>query len=87
MWGPSEFNATGNLKNYDRIDELSRIQVPTLFLTGEYDEARPVTVRYFSTLTPGAEFAEIPNAGHASMHDNREANVAIIREFLQSLEN
>jgi len=49
MWGPSEFTATGTLKNYDRIDRLDEIGIPTLFVTGEYDEARPVSVKYFST--------------------------------------
>ena len=45
MWGPSEFTATGTLQDYDRSDRLGEITIPTLFTTGRYDEARPVTVR------------------------------------------
>ena len=47
MWGPSEFVATGKLREYDRIGQLSRLKIPTLFLAGEYDEARPATMREF----------------------------------------
>jgi len=82
MWGPSEFTATGNLLNYDRIKDLEKIYVPTLLLTGEYDEARPVTVRYFQSLIPGSEFKEIKNAGHVTMHDNPQETIARINEFL-----
>jgi len=86
MWGPSEFTATGTLKNYDRIDRLDEIKIPTLFVTGEYDEARPATVKYYSTLTPHSEFEIIEDAGHGTMHDNQEQNVRVIADFFLSIE-
>lgn len=87
MWGPSEFTATGTLKGYDRTDRLDEIRIPVLFITGEYDEARPTTVKYFSTLAPHGKFAMIENAAHGTMHDNQEQNVALINEFLDSIEH
>jgi len=83
MWGPSEFNATGTLKNYDRLDRLSDIKIPSLWLAGEFDEARPSTVRYYHLHTPNSHFKIIPGAGHGTMHDNQEDNVRFIREFLE----
>lgn len=82
MWGPSEFTATGNLLNYDRVDRLKEVAVPTLLLTGEYDEARPGTVRYFQSLIPGSEFTVINNSGHVTMHDNLPETIAAIDQFL-----
>jgi len=82
MWGPSEFTATGNLLNYDRVKDIENIYVPTLLLAGEFDEARPVTVRYFQSLIPGSEFKEIKNAGHVTMHDNLPETITAINEFL-----
>lgn len=82
MWGPSEFTATGTLRDYDRLDRLDEIEVPVLWITGEYDEARPSTVEYYHTLTPGSEFEVIEGAAHATMHDQRDENVRMIREFL-----
>jgi proline iminopeptidase len=82
MWGPSEFTATGTLLHYDRINRLNELAVPTLLLTGEYDEARPGTVRYFQSLISGAEFTVIKNSGHATIHDNPEQTLARLSEFL-----
>lgn len=86
MWGPSEFTATGTLRDYDRLDRLEEIEVPTLWVTGEYDEARPSTVRYYHSLTPGSRFEVIDDAAHGTMFDNQEENVEVIREFLLEVE-
>lgn len=86
MWGPSEFTATGTLRDFDVTDSLSLIEVPTLFLTGEHDEARPATVRYSASLVPGANFGVIPDAAHLTMQDNPEETVRVIREFLRRVD-
>jgi L-proline amide hydrolase len=41
MNGPSEFHVTGVIKDWDRTDRLGDIQVPTLILSGKYDESTP----------------------------------------------
>lgn len=86
MWGPTEFTATGTLKTYNNIESLKRVTVPTLFITGEFDEARPQTVRYFQTLVGGSQMKVIDGAGHGTMHDNRVQNIEAIQSFLASLE-
>lgn len=86
MWGPSEFTATGTLLNYDRIDKLPEIKVPVLFLTGEYDEARPSTVKYYQSLVPNARYKEISNSGHATLNDNPEEALKALEEFLDQTE-
>ncbi|HET8861226.1 proline iminopeptidase-family hydrolase [Marivirga sp.] len=85
MWGPSEFRCTGTLKDFDRTESLSKISVPTLFLTGEYDEARPQTVKYFSKLTPNATFEMVEGAGHSTLHDNQEGYNRILSRFLDQI--
>jgi len=86
MDGPSEFTLSGNLKDYDATGKLVSIKVRTLFIGGEYDEARPESVRYFASLVPGAQVAILPDAGHLSMQDNPEANNKAVRDFLHSIE-
>lgn len=86
MWGPTEFTATGSLLNYDRIESLRTIKVPVLFITGEFDEARPQTVQRFQQMVPGAKLAVIPNAGHSTMHDNKEENIKVLKAFLAEVE-
>jgi proline iminopeptidase len=87
MWGPSEFTATGNLLEYDRLAFLSTIKVPTLLVAGEFDEARPSTIQHFQTMIPGAEFKMIKNAGHATMQDNKEEYLATLKAFLDKIDN
>lgn len=85
MDGPSEFTLTGNLKDYDATEKLGKISVPTLFIGGEYDEARPSTVKYYASLIPNSKVIIIPNAGHLSMQDNPDYNNKVISEFLKSI--
>jgi proline iminopeptidase len=86
MWGPSEFTATGNLLNYNRLKDLPKITVPTLLTAGEYDEARPSSVRYYTSLIPGAQFKEIPQAAHSTMMDNPKEYIGVLREFLKKMD-
>lgn len=85
MWGPTEFTATGTLKNYDIIDKLKNVTVPTLFITGEFDEARPSTVRSFEKMVAGSKTVVVKNAGHSTMSDNLRQNRKAIRQFLKGL--
>ena len=86
MWGPSEFTATGTLKDYERGDKLSEIKVPTLFVCGEYDEARPETVQYYQSLVPNSRFTMIEDAAHITTHDNPDQNNQAIDNFLREIE-
>jgi proline iminopeptidase len=86
MNGPSEFTITGTLKEYDATPRLGELALPTLFTTGEFDEATPATVRYYHSLVPGSQLAIIEDSGHLTMHDAPERNVAVVRDFLRQVE-
>ncbi|RJP65103.1 MAG: alpha/beta fold hydrolase [Ignavibacteriales bacterium] len=86
MWGPSEFNVTGVLKDFDRTNRLSEIKIPTLLMCGEFDEATPETVKYYHSLIPNSKFVVIKNSAHETMIDNPEENNKAISDFLNELE-
>ncbi len=86
MWGPSEFTATGTLKDYDRTDRLPELGLPVLFTAGRYDEATPSTVAFFQSQVPGAELAILEASAHLTMQDEPEEYVRIIRDFLRRVE-
>jgi proline iminopeptidase len=86
MWGPSEFAATGTLKDYDRTDRLRELGLPVLFTAGRYDEATPSTVAFFQSQVPGAELAILEASAHLTMQDEPEEYVRIIRDFLRRVE-
>lgn len=87
MWGENDYNCKGILKDYDRIGALSSIEVPTLYMAGEYDIARPSTINYYQNLTPNSKTAVIKDAGHVTMNDNPTEDLKIISEFLRDLDN
>lgn len=83
MWGRSEFVATGTLADYDGEPLLDRLDGPnTLFLVGQYDEARPVTTAGFAARVPGAGFGVVPGAAHGIFSDRPAETLGILRPWL-----
>lgn len=86
MWGPAEFVSTGTLRNYDRVDRLRDLKVPTLFLVGEYDTARPETMLKLQTLVRGSVVKVIPGAAHDVHIDQTRVFNEVLADFLASAE-
>lgn len=86
MWGPSEFQPTGTLKNYDRVNQLSKVKVPTLFLVGEHDEARPETVQRYAGKIKGAVAQIIPDASHSLLIETPKQVLPAVAAFLRAVE-
>jgi len=83
MWGRSEFVSTGTLKDYNGEPLLAKLDgTKTLFIDGQYDEARPATLGMFAARVRGAEFATIPGAGHGFFSDRPAEALGIIRPWL-----
>lgn len=86
MWGPSEFFATGILKNFDRSSRLKEIKAPTLFTCGRYDEATPETTAWYQSLLPGSKLVVFENSSHLTMIEEPDHYVQVIRDFLKEVE-
>jgi len=82
MWGPNEFTATGTDKDYDLTDHLARLAVPTLFLCGRYDLARPADIAYFRDLVRGADLAVFENSSHMPHLEEPALYLEVVRAFL-----
>lgn len=87
MWGPTEFTATGTLIDFDRTSDLDKIEEPILFVTGEYDEARPETIYKYQEMSKNASVEIIGNAAHMTMIDQPEKMAEAIGNFLKSVDN
>jgi L-proline amide hydrolase len=83
MWGKTEFVSTGTLKDYDGEPLLARLDGPrTLFVCGEYDEARPGTVAGFARRVGGATFREVKGSAHVITIDQPDAYLALLRDWM-----
>lgn len=87
MWGPSEFTATGTLKEHEVIGKLEEIRTPVLFTCGEFDEARPETAEYYASLVPDAELVVIEDASHCHNLEQPEVFNSAIETFMEKHED
>ena len=61
MQGQSEFEVTGNLKDWERWDRLHEIKVKALTIGSQHDEMDPADMRKMATLMQNATSAICPN--------------------------
>jgi proline iminopeptidase len=86
MWGPSEFAATGTLRDYNREPDLPKLDLPVLFTVGRHDEATPETVKHYQSLVPGSEMQIFEESAHLTMLDEPDTYAEAIRSFLNQVE-
>ena len=82
MWGPTEFNATGRLLDFDVTSGLGRLAMPVLLIAGRYDEARPETVAKFQAMIPGSRMAILEHSGHMAPLEEYRQFAQILAGFL-----
>jgi proline-specific peptidase len=82
MNGPSEFTVTGTLKTWDVMDRLGEIAVPTLIVSGRYDECTPGHVEEMHRRIPGSQLEIIEDASHLCFAEQPATFNEIINSFL-----
>ena len=86
MWGPNEFTCTGTLLEWDRIDRLGEIDVPTLITVGEFDEVHPSCAETMHRGIPGSRMQLFEGASHSTHLEVPEEYWAVVRSFLLEAE-
>lgn len=64
MNGPSEFHVIGSLKSWDIHPDLHKISVPTLLVSGAYDEATPTMQMEIQSRIPDVVWELFPESSH-----------------------
>ena len=82
MNGPNEFFVIGTLKTWSIIDQLPKIEVPTLILSGRYDEATPATVQPYKDGIKGSDWVIFEHSSHMPHVEEQEACMATVGAFL-----
>lgn len=85
MWGKTEFYMTGNLKNFDRTNDLSKITCPTLITCGKYDEATPETMRYCLSKLQNGSLEIFQKSSHTAMWEEEEKYRDVIQKFIDEV--
>jgi L-proline amide hydrolase len=87
MAGSSEFNPTGTLRDWDITDRLDEIDVPTLVISGRYDEATPTVVEPIVRGIPGAEWVLFESSSHMPHVEEHDRYISVVGAFLGSVES
>ncbi len=82
MQGPNEFLYIGNLKDWNRIPDLSRVTTPVLITTGEHDELTPACALRMKLALPNAELKVFANASHMPFYENPHDYYPALIDFL-----
>jgi len=83
MNGPSEFHVVGSMKDWTVVDRLPQIDVPTLVISGAYDEAQPVCVTPYADLIPGARWEVFAESSHLPNVEEPDRYQAVVESFLR----
>jgi L-proline amide hydrolase len=87
MWGPNEFNVTGSLKDWSVVDRLNGIDVPTLILSGRYDESTPLINKTLNDGINDSEWMVFEKSSHMPHLEESEAYLTVLGNFLNKIES
>jgi proline-specific peptidase len=86
MWGVNEFHITGTLKKWDITPRLGEIRVPTLLLSGRYDEFTPAEQEVLRDGIPGSEWVLFEESAHLPHVEETERFLEVLEGFLSRVE-
>lgn len=84
--GPNEFVVTGNFKNWNRWNDLSKITVPALVICGRFDTMNPADTEKMGALIPNSMIKICENGSHCALYDDQENYFQTLRSFLDEIE-
>ncbi|NCC25996.1 MAG: alpha/beta fold hydrolase [Deltaproteobacteria bacterium] len=86
MNGPSEFHVIGVIKDWDIVDRLGEIQVPSLVISGRYDEATPVIAETIHRGISESEWVLFENSSHMPHLEETDLYLEVLTNFLNRIE-
>jgi proline-specific peptidase len=83
MNGPSEFHCIGTLRTWDVTPRLAEIEVPTLVISGQHDEATPLIARTVHQVIPGSEWVLFEDSSHMPHVEEPERFLQVVGDWLE----
>jgi proline-specific peptidase len=84
MFGASDFNIVGTIRNWDVFDRLTEIVLPTLVLAGRFDECVPEHMWEMHQRIAGSRFELFESSAHLPFIEEPDRFDQVMREFLRS---
>ena len=81
--GPNEFTTIGNLRYWDRTEDLAKVRTPVFITCGRYDELGPVCARAMKAKLRNARMKVFQNSAHVAHIEETDAYCAAVAKFLR----
>jgi L-proline amide hydrolase len=82
MNGPSEFHVVGSIRDWQAKARLGEIDVPTLLVSGRYDEATPALQQDLLDGIAGSEWVCFEESSHMPHVEERERYMQVVGDWL-----
>jgi proline-specific peptidase len=86
MWGPSEFYATGSLRDWDVTDRLGELELPTLILSGRHDESTLAVSGALQRGIAGSQWVVFEDSSHVPHVEEPGRFLEVVSRFLAQVE-
>ncbi|MNP19444.1 L-amino acid amidase [compost metagenome] len=87
MQGPNEFLYTGNLKDWNRIEQMAGFEMPVLITTGQHDELTPACAMRMKMALKDVQLNVFPNSSHMPFYEEPHAYFPVLLDFLHRHRN
>ena len=86
LWGVSEAYANGELKKWDRINDLHKLNIPILITSGQHDELTPRQANITHDHIPNSQIKIFSNGTHLVHIEQEKLYLQAVSDFLASTE-
>jgi L-proline amide hydrolase len=86
MNGPNEFHVVGTLRSWDITASLDAIYVPTLLVSGRYDEATPRIMGAIHSRIPVCDWVLFDESSHMPHVEEEQRFLEVVGAFLRRIE-
>ena len=83
-WGPNELNATGDLKDFEYLDKMKSIDIPTLVINGTDDLCTPAIAKAMYDSLPNAKWEMFIGSRHMPFVEDHEHYCKVLAEWLMT---
>jgi len=87
MQGPSEFVPGGRLANWDIMDQLKNIHIPTLMIGADHDTMDPAAMERMAGMVQHGRSLNCPNGSHLAMWDDQEHYFPGVLKFIKDVDS
>ena len=82
MWGKSELFGSGTLLNWNLENELNKVDVPTLILSGAYDESTPKMNELMNNQIKNSKWVLLKKSHHIGYVEENDLVIKTIVDFI-----